>query len=76
MICIIDRIEESTAVCQREDRSVFTLPLSSLPQGVKEGDALYEENGSFKAAPDETAKRKKRIREKMKNLFSLAPFFL
>ena len=29
MICIVDRIEETTAVCQREDRSVFTLPLSS-----------------------------------------------
>ena len=36
MICIVDRIEETTAVCQREDRSVFTLPLSCLPQGVKE----------------------------------------
>lgn len=69
MICIIDRIEENTAVCQREDRSVFTLPLSMLPQGAKEGDALYEENGIFKAAPDETNKRKERIRRKMKDLF-------
>ena len=43
MICIVDRIEETTAVCQREDRSVFTLPLSCLPQGVKEGDVLREE---------------------------------
>lgn len=76
MICIIDRIEETTAVCQREDRSVFTLPLSSLPQGVKEGDVLREENGVFKSAPDETNERKKRIRQKIKNLFSLAPFFL
>lgn len=48
MICIVDRIEETTAVCQREDRSVFTLPLSCLPQGVKEGDVLREENGVFK----------------------------
>lgn len=76
MICIVDRIEETTAVCQREDRSVFTLPLSRLPQGVKEGDVLREENGVFKAAPDETSERKKRIRQKMKHLFSLAPFFL
>lgn len=76
MICIIDRIEENTAVCQREDRSVFTLPLSRLPQGVKEGDVLREENGVFKADPDETAERRKRIQEKMKRLFSLAPFFL
>ena len=50
MICIVDRIEETTAVCQREDRSVFTLPLSCLPQGVKEGDVLREENGVFKKA--------------------------
>lgn len=48
MICIVDRIEETTAVCQREDRSVFTLPLSCLPQGVKEGDVLREENGVSK----------------------------
>ena len=68
MICIVDRIEETTAVCQREDRSVFTLPLSCLPQGVKEG--------VFKTDPDETSERRKRIRQKMKNLFSLAPFFL
>ena len=67
MICIVDRIEETTAVCQREDRSVFTLPLSCLPQGVKE---------VFKTDPDETSERRKRIRQKMKNLFSLAPFFL
>ena len=52
MICIVDRIEETTAVCQREDRSVFTLPLSCLPQGVKEGDVLREENGVFKTDPD------------------------
>lgn len=76
MICMIDRIEENTAVCQREDRSVFTLPLSSLPQGAKEGDVLREENGVFTTAPDETRERRKRIRQKMKNLFSLAPFFL
>ena len=56
MICIVDRIEETTAVCQREDRSVFTLPLSCLPQGVKEGDVLREENGVFKTDPDETKK--------------------
>ena len=76
MICIVDRIEETTAVCQREDRSVFTLPLSCLPQGVKEGDVLREEHGVFKTDPDETSERRKRIRQKMKNLFSLAPFFL
>ena len=40
MIAIIDRIEETLAVCQREDRSVFTVPLSALPKGVKEGDAI------------------------------------
>ena len=45
MIAIIDRIEETLAVCQREDRSVFTVPLSALPKGVKEGDAISEENG-------------------------------
>lgn len=73
MICIVDRIEETTAVCQREDRSVFTLPLSCLPQGVKEGDVLREENGVFKTDPDETSERRKRIRQNEKS-FSLAPF--
>jgi len=47
-----------------------------LSQGVKEGDVLREENGVFKTDPDETSERRKRIRQKMKNLFSLAPFFL
>lgn len=51
MICIVDRIEETTAVCQREDRSVFTLPLSCLPQGVKEGDVPPGKKTEFSKRP-------------------------
>ena len=69
MIAIIDRIEETLAVCKREDRSVFTVPLSALPKGVKEGDAISEENGVFAPAPDETERRRERIRRKMEDLF-------
>ena len=41
----VDRIENDTAVCERDDMSVVELALSSLPQGTKEGSVLKVENG-------------------------------
>ena len=76
MICIVDRIEETTAVCQREGPLCLYSPAVLSASGRKEGDVLREENGVFKTDPDETSERRKRIRQKMKNLFFLAPFSL
>ena len=72
---IIDRIEKAkkngkdylVAVCEKEDRSMITLPLSKLPSGSKEGSLLKVEGGIY-TLQDNTHK-KEHMRHKMKQLF-------
>lgn len=60
---IIDRIEDNTAVCEAEDCFV-DIPLSALPDGVKEGDviALTIDNA-------QTADSRRKINDIMNKLF-------
>lgn len=64
MIWIIDRIENNTAVCEIEANKFIDIPLSALPDGVKEGDAI-----SLCVNKNETQKRKDNINNLMNNLF-------
>ena len=66
----VDRIENDTAVCERDDMSVVELALSSLPQGTKEGSVLKVENGTYSLDENEEKRRRKRIFELQNMLFS------
>lgn len=66
---IIDRIEETKAVLECENGDTVSLDIKSLPKNVKEGDALYFEEGSYFLDADETAKRKEKIKNLMDKLF-------
>ena len=66
----VDRIENDTAVCERDDMSVVELALSSLPQGTKEGSVLKVENGIYSLDESEEKRRRKRIFELQNMLFS------
>ena len=66
----VDRIENDTAVCEREDMSVVELAFSSLPQGTKEGSVLKVENGIYSLDESEEKRRRKRILELQNMLFS------
>lgn len=66
----VDRIENDTAVCERDDMSVVELALSSLPQGIKEGSVLKVENGIYSLDENEEKRRRKRILELQNMLFS------
>ena len=66
----VDRIENDTAVCERDDMSVVELALSSLPQGTKEGSVLKVENGIYALDENEEKRRRKRILELQNMLFS------
>lgn len=66
MKSIVDRIEGDIAVCELENGKMINIPLSELPQGVKEGMAL---NGN-EIDLEETEARTSRIREKMNRLFT------
>lgn len=66
----VDRIENDTAVCEREDMSVVKLPLSALPQGTREGSVLKVENGVYSLDNSEKNRRRKHILELQDLLFS------
>ena len=66
----VDRIENDTAVCERDDMSVVELALSALPQGTKEGSVLKVENGIYSLDESEEKRRRKRILELQNMLFS------
>ena len=47
MRVIIDRFEESFAICEKEDLSIIDIPRSKLPQEAKEGDILLVEEDNI-----------------------------
>ena len=66
---IIDRIEETKAILECENGDIVYLELKSLPKNVKEGDALYFEEGSYFLNEEETLRRKEKIKNLMDKLF-------
>lgn len=69
MNAVIDRIEEDLAVCQDDEKAMFTIPAALLPEGAKEGDSIRLEGETWVLDPDETQSRRERIRRKMESLF-------
>ncbi len=56
----VDRIEEGIAVCIDENGNITNIPLSILPEGVRESDTLLCEDGRYirkKADKKEIQKR-------------------
>lgn len=68
-IVIVDRIEGSQAIIEFPDRTMKDIALNVLPKGITRSDALIYSNGTYTAAPIETAKRKIIIEEKMRDMF-------
>ena len=66
---IIDRLEETLAVCEDELKKLVTIPREQLPKDLKEGDILKEEEGTFLLDQSETEERRSRIRKKLMDLF-------
>lgn len=71
MYYIIDRIEGDIAVCEADDMSHVDIPLSLLPENVKEGSILKIGTDNEYIIDEEAEKeRKQRILKKQKRLFS------
>jgi len=67
---IIDRIEGDYAVCENDDKTFIDIPLSDLPDGVKEGDILViDENGGYTIDARAKEERLTEIRKKMNRLW-------
>ncbi len=61
MYYTVDRLEGELAVLETEGKHTVTLPLSELPEGVKERDVLTQEDGAWRVAPDEAERRRQAI---------------
>lgn len=66
---IVDRLEGDVAVLERDDLKFVDVPLSRLPEGVRQHDCLVEKDGEWQLDPDRTEARKRRIDKKMRDLF-------
>lgn len=64
----IDRIEQELAVCQSENGENRVIAVSELPEGVKEGMILAEENGLWTIDREETEKRRQEMKDRLKRL--------
>ncbi|MEE1219582.1 MAG: DUF3006 domain-containing protein [Ruminococcus sp.] len=66
---IVDRIEEGRAVLECENKECVSLEITSLPKGIKEGDVLMFEQGSYFLNAQETEQRKQKLQKLMSSLF-------
>lgn len=66
----IDRIEGSFAVCEDENGKFADIEVSTLPEGVGEGDIISIENGKAVFLKEETEERRRKIQQKRKDIFS------
>jgi hypothetical protein len=68
MEVIIDRFENTMAVCEKEDRSMINIQRSRLPPQVREGDVIRITGEIYEIDFKETEERKKRMQELMKDI--------
>lgn len=61
---IVDRIENDIAVCEDKEQKLHDIPLSKLPEGLKEGDVLTLKDGKYFVDKELT----QNLREKNYNL--------
>lgn len=66
---IIDRLEEGIAVCENELKKLISIPKDLLPDGLKEGDVLEEQEGRLLRDEQGTEARRKEMRKKLMDLF-------
>lgn len=67
MYYIIDRIEETIAVCENPQKQMVEIPLCQLPDGTKEGDKIIQTNDGYVLADQSDIE--KRIQNKFNHLF-------
>ena len=67
---VIDRIEGKTAICQNlETKEMVEISIEKLPIEIKEGNVIILINNQYIIDENEEQLRRKRIEEKMKNLW-------
>ncbi|MCH4184989.1 MAG: DUF3006 domain-containing protein [Eggerthellaceae bacterium] len=66
---IIDRFEETYAVCERDDGTMQDILRSLLPEQSKEGSCLTYDGEHYAIDYEESTDRRERIARKVNDLF-------
>ena len=67
---IIDRIESSYAIVEKENGDMYKIPLEDIRGDYKEGDILvYKDDEYFEIDKEFTLNRKNEIDDNMKNMW-------
>ena len=66
---IIDRLEDTLAMCEDENGEITPISRKKIPAEAREGDILREEDGSFTLSPKETEDRRREMKKRLMNLF-------
>lgn len=66
---IVDRIEEKTAVVERENGDMYRISIGSIRGDFKEGDILINRGEYFEVDKDFTANRRTQIDDLMKDMW-------
>ena len=61
-IYVLDRIEDGIAAVENSDKAMLFVSASRLPENAKSGDCFTFEKGTFYPAPEETEKRRAKIK--------------
>ena len=67
----VDRFESGFVVCETENLEIVSLPLDSLPEGVREGSVIMLDGGKYTLLDCEEEERRNRILSLQDELFSL-----
>ena len=65
---IVDRLEGEYAVCEQKEGGMFSLLLSQLPDGIRDGDVLTEQDGGYQIDRTATQKRREEMDAKRRRL--------
>ena len=66
----VEQIENGIAKCEKEDGTFIEIEVSSLPDGVKNGDMLLYQNGEYSVLKEQTDEQKKKMLELQSRLFN------
>lgn len=65
----VDRIEKDVVICENDNNDIASLPLSDMPDGIKDGSVLLYEGGKYTLLTDEEEERRNRMLSLQNEIF-------
>ncbi len=67
---IVDRIEENIAVCEDEQGNMHSLPVDRLPEDIREGDCLVQQEDGYHIDRQLTQRRRQEMLDLQNSLWN------